>query len=187
LVDASGKSHTDYSSVLLTTPPAQAEQLLAQSGLPGLFTAQDSLLEPCWAVAVRTAATPRADAFFCQHPKLRFISHQARKTGRSSCYVFHFNAAFSREHLEQPPEFWFEQAAEIAHSALGIDEVVEPVAAHRWLYASQNPALNPPGVIALPDKSLWLGGDWSYGGRVENAWLAGVDLAATQSNVSNPG
>jgi predicted NAD/FAD-dependent oxidoreductase len=179
LLDESGNSHTGFSSVLLTTPPAQAEQLLARSALPGLFTAQDSLLEPCWAVAVRTRMKPRAEAVFCQHPKLRFISHQATKTGRNSCYVLHFNATFSRDHLEQPAEFWFEQAADIAHSVLGIDDVIEPVAAHRWLYASQHPELEPPGIIALPDENLWLGGDWSYGGRVENAWLAGMELAAS--------
>jgi predicted NAD/FAD-dependent oxidoreductase len=185
LVDESGERHTGFSSVLLTTPPTQAGQLLVQSGLPGLFTAQDSLLEPCWAVAMRTAKTPSAEAIFCQHPKLRFISHQATKSGRNSCYVLHFNADFSRGNIEQPAEFWFAQAAEIAHSALGLDDPIEPVAAHRWLYASQHPELEPPGIIALPEDKLWLGGDWSYGGRVENAWLAGVDLAATQSNLSN--
>ena len=182
LIDESGERHTGFASVLLTVPPAQAEQLLVASGLPGLFTAPDSLLEPCWAVAVRTAETTRADAVFCQHPKLRFISQQATKTGRRSCYVLHFNATFSRDNLEQPPEFWFAQAVDVLQSALGIEGVIEPFAAHRWLYASQHPELEPPGLIALADGKLWLGGDWSYGGRVENAWLAGMDLAAAQSN-----
>lgn len=176
LMDESGERHTGFSSVLLTVPPVQADQLLVHSGLTALV-AVDSLLEPCWAVAVRTAAMPRADALFCQHPKLRFISHQATKTGRDRCFVLHFNAAFSREHLEQSADFWFAQAAAIAHSELGVEEVIEPVAAHRWLYASQNPALEPPGIIDLPNEQLWLGGDWSYGGRVENAWLAGLELA----------
>ena len=185
LIDDSGARHTGFSSVLLTVPPAQAEQLLVNSGLPGMLTAQDSLLEPCWAVAVRAEATTRADAIFCQHPRLRFISHQATKTGRSRCYVLHFNAEFSRDHLDQPADFWFGQAVDVLQSALGIEGVIEPVAAHRWLYASQNPALEPPGIIALPDGNLWLGGDWSYGGRVENAWLAGLDLAANVIRYGN--
>ncbi len=185
LLSETGESHTGFSSVLLTVPPAQAEQLLVQSGLPGLFTAQDSLLEPCWAVAVRTAETAPADALFCQHPRLRFISHQATKTGRSSCYILHFNADFSRDHLEQPAQFWFAQAADVLQSSLGIEGVIEPVAAHRWLYASQNLALEPPGIIALPDGNVWLGGDWSYGGRVENAWLAGLELAACTVSQGN--
>ena len=166
-----------FSAVLLTMPPVQAQQLLVQSGLPELFNAPHSLLEPCWAVAIYADSTTQGDAIFCQHPKLRFVSHQATKTGRYSCYILHFNATFSLENIEQPEEFWFKQAVEILQSALGIDTPVEPVAAHRWLYASQNIELTPTGIIALPDQQLWIGGDWSFGGRIENAYLAGLDLA----------
>lgn len=177
LISETGERHNGFASVLVTVPPVQAQQLLAQSRLPDLLLAQDSLLEPCWAVAVRAAAPAHGDAIFCHHPRLRFVSHQATKTGRSSCYILHFNSVFSRDNLECPAEFWFEQAADILTSDLGIDAVIEPVAAHRWLYASQNPELPSPGLITLADENLWLGGDWSYGGRVENAYLAGLDLA----------
>lgn len=172
-----GESHTGFAAVLLTMPPVQAQQLLVDSGLGELYIAQDSLLEPCWAVAVRAAARVKYDAIFCEHPKLRFISHQGAKTGRSGCYILHFNAAFSRENLGQPAEFWLQQAIDIVHSVLGSGEEIEAVTAHRWLYASQNPERASPGIVAFPDMQLWLGGDWSYGGRVENAYLAGLDLA----------
>jgi renalase len=135
------------------------------------------LLEPCWAVALYAESTTHGDAVFCQHPKLRFVSHQATKTGRYACYILHFNAAFSSENIEQPEDFWFKQAVEILQSAFGIDTPVEHVAAHRWLYASQNTELTPTGIIALPKQHLWIGGDWSFGGRIENAYLAGLDLA----------
>lgn len=179
LLSDAGESYTDFDAVLLTTPPVQAQQLLVQSGLVDVFIAQEALLEPCWAVAVRADATAQGDAIFCQHPKLRFVSNQATKTGRYACYILHFNAAFSRENLAQPETFWFKQAIDILQSELGIGEGIEPVTAHRWLYASQNVALAPPGIIALPDQQLWLGGDWSYGGRVENAYLAGLELAGS--------
>ena len=177
VLSEAGETYTGFDSVVLTMPPVQAQQLLLQSGLAEVFIAEHALLEPCWAVAVRANASLQGDAIFCQHPKLRFVSHQATKTGRYGCYILHFNATFSLENLERPEEFWFKQAIEILQSALGVDEGVEPVAAHRWLYASQNAGLAPTGIIALPDQQLWAGGDWSYGGRVENAYLAGLDLA----------
>lgn len=179
LLSETGERYTGFAAVLLTIPPVQAEQLLVHSGLPGLSNVQESLLEPCWAVAVRAAATGHGDAIFCQHPSLRFVSHQRTKGGRDGCYILHFSAGFSRKNIEQPAEFWFKQAAGILQDEFGIEGEMQPVAAHRWLYASQHPVLKPPGIIERPDEALWLGGDWSYGGRVENAYLAGIELAGS--------
>ncbi len=107
LLSEPGTSYTDFDAVVLTMPPVQDQQLLVQSGLADVFIAQDSLLEPCWAVALRADVCLPVDAIFCEHTKLRFITHQAEKSGRFSCYVLHFNATFSRENLAQPEEFWF--------------------------------------------------------------------------------
>ncbi len=177
VLSAEDECFSDFDAVLLTMPPVQAEQLLAQSGLKELFLASPELLEPCWAVAVHAPGKVQSDAIFCEHPKLRFISHQGSKAGRQSCYVLHFNASFSREHLEQPVAFWFKQAHDILRGELGVDAAIEPLVAHRWLYASQNDQLTPTGLVALPEQRIWIGGDWSYGGRVENAYLSGLDLA----------
>ncbi len=175
--NAADECFSNFDAVLLTMPPVQVAQLLAQSGLGALFVASPELLEPCWAVAVHAPGSVQSDAIFCEHPKLRFISHQGNKAGRQSCYVLHFNASFSREHLEQPAAFWFNEAHDILRGELGVDTAIEPLVAHRWLYASQNNQLTPPGLVALPDQHIWIGGDWSYGGRVENAYLSGLDLA----------
>lgn len=172
-----GISYTGFDAVLLTLPPVQAQQLLAQSALPDLFDSVDDVLEPCWAVAVHTDAIPVQDAIFCQHPMLRFISHQQHKSARSSCYILHFNAAFSALHLHEPEDFWFAEATAILQQELNIQQDITPLVAHRWLYASQKDQVASPGLIALPDQQLWAGGDWSYGGRVENAYLAGLNLA----------
>jgi len=172
-----GQIYPGFDAVLSTLPPAQAQQLLAQSALPELFHCAAELLEPCWAVAMQAAASPKGDAIFCQHPKLRFISHQQHKKGRNSCYILHFNAAFSAEHLHQPADFWFAQATQILQQQLHIPDEISPIAAHRWLYASQQDQTSTTGLLALPDLQLWAGGDWSYGGRAENAYLAGLNLA----------
>ncbi|MBU0912123.1 MAG: FAD-dependent oxidoreductase [Gammaproteobacteria bacterium] len=172
-----GLSYTGFDAVLLTLPPVQAQQLMAQSALPELFDAATHMLEPCWAVAIHTDAMPAQDAIFCQHPKLRFISHQQYKTERTPCYILHFNTAFSALHLNEPAAFWFAEATAILRQELQIQQQITPLVAHRWLYASQNDQVAAPGLIALPQQQLWAGGDWSYGGRVENAYLAGLNLA----------
>lgn len=179
LFDDNGLNYTGFDALLLTIPPVQAAQLLAKSELPALFQAATHLLEPCWAVALQAEASRMGDAIFCQHPKLRFISHQQHKTGRAPCYILHFNAAFSEQHLQQPAEFWFEQATAILRQELKIQSEITPIVAHRWLYASQKDQSIAPDLLALPDQQLWAGGDWSYGGRVENAYLAGLHLART--------
>jgi predicted NAD/FAD-dependent oxidoreductase len=174
-----GHSYPGFDAVLLTLPPVQAQQLLAQSALPELFQAAAGLLEPCWAVAMQADVCGVGDAIFCQHPKLRFISHQQHKPGRAPCYILHFNAAFSAAHLDHSQEFWFAQASDILRQELKIELDIKPIVAHRWLYASQQDQTSAPGFIALPQLQLWAGGDWSYGGRVENAYLAGLELART--------
>lgn len=172
-----GASYAGFDAVLITLPPVQAQQLMAQSTLPELFDTAVDILEPCWAVAVHTEVTPAQDAIFCQHPKLRFISHQHHKSGRNPCYILHFNAAFSALHLHEPEEFWFAEATAILQQELQIQQDIFPLVAHRWLYASQKDQVALPGLVALPQQQLWAGGDWSYGGRVENAYLAGLNLA----------
>lgn len=172
-----GASYADFDAVLLTLPPLQAQQLLQQSGLAEVIPSADHILEPCWAVAMQADALPHADAIFCQHPKLRFISHQQYKTGRHSCYILHFNAQFSRQYLDESVEFWFDQATHVLRDDLKVQQDIIPLVAHRWLYASQNEQWQTTGLIALPKQQLWLSGDWCYGGRVENAYLAGLELA----------
>lgn len=178
VISEEGEHYRDFDDIVLTMPPVQTEQLLAQSDLSGLFVAPSSVLEPCWAVAVRADAPAQGDAIFCEHPRLRFISHQQSKPGRQSCYILHFNATFSRDNLEQPADFWFDQARNILSDELGLDTAIEPVVAHRWLYASQNAQWTPTGLVALAEQQIWIGGDWSYGGRVENAYLSGQGLAS---------
>lgn len=172
-----GQHYAGFDAVLVTVPPVQAQQLMTQSGLANIFDSVTDLLEPCWAVAVQAQSIPYGDAIFCQHPQLRFISHQQHKTGRSSCYILHFNAQFSALHLDEPAEFWFDKASHILRQELQVKGDIKTLVAHRWLYASQKDQVAPPGVLALPEQQLWAAGDWSYGGRVENAYLAGLQLA----------
>ena len=67
-------------------------------------------------------------------------------------------------------------SAELAR-VLGRPIEVAASLCHRWLYASYNSAIAPCGVLYDPKMHLAIAGDWTLGGRVENAWLSGVEAA----------
>ena len=48
--------------------------------------------------------------------------------------------------------------------------------AHRWRYASSDPAISI-GSVWDPQTQIGICGDWLNGGRVEGAWLSGRTLA----------
>ena len=48
--------------------------------------------------------------------------------------------------------------------------------AHRWRYARVTQALGQP-FLRNPDATLYLGGDWCIGPRIEAAWTSGTAIA----------
>ena len=53
---------------------------------------------------------------------------------------------------------------------------VTHAAAHRWRYARVTQALGLP-FLHNPEGTLYLGGDWCIGPRVEAAWTSGTAIA----------
>ena len=53
---------------------------------------------------------------------------------------------------------------------------VTHAAAHRWRYARVTRALSQPFVRSA-DGTLYLGGDWCIGPRIEAAWDSGTAIA----------
>lgn len=89
----------------------------------------------------------------------------------------HFSAEFSTQQLEASAERISEFAAAELSRVLGRTVDVAAALCHRWLYASYNSAIAPCGVLYDAKMQLALAGDWTLGGRVENAWLSGVKAA----------
>jgi hypothetical protein len=48
---------------------------------------------------------------------------------------------------------------------------------HRWRYARVTHPLGQP-FLRSDDASLYLGGDWCLGARIEAAWDSGIAIAA---------
>lgn len=172
-----------FSQLLLALPQQQAQQLLqpvlVQSPrLTALFNA--TALLPCWAVNIQLDKPLLPyDAIFVKNHSINWLARQASKPGRCSAehWLLHFSPAFSAQHLETSTEAIAEQTVIALQQISGQPIHATTTLCHRWRYAQQAPQYPVSGAVYLPALVLGLAGDWLNGGRVENAWLSGVQLA----------
>ncbi len=110
---------------------------------------------------------------------LPWIANNSSKPGRTGadCWVAQASPSWSEDRIDAPTE----ELEKSLLSMLGEEIGAHPEAArytevHRWKYA--NVAI-PLGEPCLTDgtNSLFLGGDWCLGPRVEAAWKSGEALA----------
>ncbi len=188
LCSEQGECYGGFDALLLTCPPEQSHQLLI--GAPICSQIPRHSLLPCWAVLLELATPTNVsmDAIFVKDGAASWIARQSTKPGRQSArlrdvadapeqWVLHFTADFSANELEASAERISELAAAELSRVLGRTVDVAAALCHRWLYASYNPAVAPCGVLVDAKMQLALAGDWTLGGRVENAWLSGINAA----------
>ncbi|MEM7411397.1 MAG: FAD-dependent oxidoreductase [Myxococcota bacterium] len=175
-----GEDAGPFDAVLVATPAPQAVPLLA--ACPALAAEVERVtMEPCHAAMV-TFATPLDVAFdgaFVEGSPLAWIARNGSKPERAvpDTWVLHTMPAWSEAHLEAEASQLETDVLEALAEALGaaLPPVVH-VQVHRWLYARTRQALGKPWLWE-PDAGLGACGDWTYGGRVENAYLSGLELA----------
>lgn len=189
LCSEQGECFGGFDALLLTCPPEQARQLLEGTVLS--LHIPDQALLPCWAVLLELATPTHhpAESIFVQDGKIRWVAKQSAKPGRHSArlqdnlheapeqWLLHLSAAVSAAELETMPEQIIALAATELSQILGTEVKVAAALCHRWLYASYNSKVQPCGVLSDAKLRLALCGDWTLGGRVENAWLSGVQAA----------
>ena len=92
-------------------------------------------------------------------------------------WVAQAGEAFSRAHLENTPTEIAAHMLPLLRDRLGVtpDQVTHAIA-HRWRYARVTQALGQP-FLCSPDATLYVGGDWCIGPRVEAAWTSGTAIA----------
>jgi len=168
-----------YDALVLAVPAPQAAALL-EPLLP--LTAMQSnavAMLPSWTLMLRFAQPykPGYDAAFINDGPLRWIARDSSKPGRagSEVWVLQASAEWSAAHIEDD---------ETRVTALLLDAFArlggprpEAVTAHRWRYARAGTPSSREAVW-LPAVRVGLCGDWLGGGRVEDAWLSGLALAA---------
>lgn len=178
---ASEEAHADpgrFDAVVLALPAPQAARLLAAPAPSLAELAQGARMRGCWALMLRYAAPIDLpfDAAFVNRGPLRWVARDSSKPGRPAgeTWLLHATPEWSEAHLEDAPEAVAPVLLE-AFAGLGAPH---PAAwtAHRWRYADTASPLQS-GCCWDAGRRIGLCGDWLHGGRVEGAWLSGLQLA----------
>ena len=194
LASDAGDVFSGYDALLLTCPAEQSRQLLQGAAIVSQIPAQPLL--PCWAVLLELAEPTLhpADAIFISDHALRFVAKQNGKTDRAvfslqtpvttsaEQWMVHLSAEASEALLSASHDQVIEFATAALAEVLGNSLQVRAVLAHRWLYASYAETVPPCGVLVDANMHLAVAGDWTLGGRVENAWLSGQQAASLLLN-----
>jgi renalase len=166
--------------VVVTVPAPQMAGLLGAEH-PLVAALAPVRLAPCLTLmAAVTAPAPfiaRQDA----DDPLAWIAQDSAKPSRpqsaATLWVAQSGEAFSRAYLEESPTQIAARMLPLLCDRLGVTaDRVTHASAHRWRYARVTQALGQP-FLRSPDATLYLGGDWCIGPRVEAAWISGTAIA----------
>ena len=166
--------------VVVTVPAPQVAGLLGTEH-PLVAALAPVRLAPCLTLmAAVTAPAPfiaRQDA----DDPLAWIAQDSAKPSRpqsaATLWVAQSGEAFSRAYLEESPTQIAARMLPLLCDRLGVTaDRVTHASGHRWRYARVTQALGQP-FLRGHDATLYLGGDWCIGPRVEAAWTSGTAIA----------
>ncbi|MEO1007250.1 MAG: FAD-dependent oxidoreductase [Planctomycetota bacterium] len=175
-----GESLLRCDAVVVAVPAPQAAALLV--AMPALQRVATSIdMAPCWAAMIESAEPIAApgDGLFVniEGNPLSWASREASKPGRApgQRWVLHAGGDWSRASIDREPADVAGDLVDAFASALDVERpLIVHAAAHRWRYAlAGGDALEAP----LHGDGLALAGDWCRGGRIEGAYLSGIDAA----------
>ena len=110
---------------------------------------------------------------------LAWIACENVKEGRvaegCTVYVIQASPEYSRQHLEQNPEYWASDLQVLLEKTWNLDPSKRAsVFAHRWRYARRRE--DAPGPKDLP-KGFFVCGDSMTDSRLESVWKSGLQVA----------
>jgi hypothetical protein len=175
-----------FDAVVVAAPADHAAELLEPA--PALAAQAGKIhLSPCWALILSfpDSLGLEYDGAWVQGSRLGWIAQDASKPLRrpGEHWIGHASQEWSIKHLEDDPERAKDKLLKAFHEATGSH--VQPVyaSAYRWRYAQ---ATQPLAGDCLWDAKLRIGacGDWfaaglEGSGKIENAYLSGLALAAS--------
>ncbi len=179
LRDGDGEELGEFDWVVSSIPAAQAmtllppafthRQTLGQCQMPGCFSLMlgfDAPLPLDW------------DAALVKQAAISWISVDSSKPGRNgSTLLVQASNQWAEEHIELDRRIVTEQLVRETSRIIGLDlGHARHVALHRWRYANPAPQQGPHSLVD-PDSYLASCGDWCIRGRVESAYLSGLDAA----------
>jgi len=174
-----GGDTATFDRVVLTVPAPQAATLLGSH--PIAETVSAVMMAPSLTLMARFPADgpPAFETRSDGCGPLAWIARQGARPGRADdgAWVAQASEAWSRAHLEaEKDEIAALMLPHLAEAiGRGPDEAVL-AKGHRWRYARAVRALGVPFLRNEPG-TLWVGGDWCLGARVEDAWDSGASIA----------
>lgn len=183
LEDTRGGLHGEFDAVVITAPPVQTRDLLADSGLGAL--AADPAIDgarmlACWTAVVHfpDGTDAAADGFRPASEILHWAGNNSSKPGRSDqgeWWVLHGEPEWSEAHTETDPEAVTSALLEEFRRTCSVTAPHGDIVHHRWLYARPDDTA-PVGHRWFPDAGIAVIGDWLQGGRVEGAFDSAISL-----------
>ncbi|MEM7745652.1 MAG: FAD-dependent oxidoreductase [Pseudomonadota bacterium] len=177
---AFGETSETFDKVVLATPAPQTRALLGPDHAV-TKTIGAASFDPCLTLMV--AFAPGQPAPFVTRrdgdDPIAWIALDSSKPGRGSeaCWVAQAGPAWSHEHLEADKEEIARRMIPLVCDRLGADPAaITHAAAHRWRYANVSQPFGRP-FASSDDQTLFAGGDWCLGPRVESAWTSGMAIA----------
>jgi hypothetical protein len=172
--------------LVIALPIEQAIALSEPSWAPGLKPLLQFFRSRACLTWLAGFANDTPDPGFDQHYPgggvLQLISHESTKRpGALRTFVVQATPAWSRIHLETPPDVWQPLLADAAAATLG-DWVRTPQwsETHRWRYARLDAGfgLSGPHLSRVGAATVgWCGEAFDPAGGVQGAWRSGVRLA----------
>jgi len=167
--------------VVVTVPAPQVAALLGADH-PLVAPLCGVQLAPCLTLM---AAVPGPAPFLTRKDPddpLSWIAQDGAKPGRPQAHgtqwVAQASTAFSMAYLEDDPATLTARMLPLLCDRLGAHiATVTHASTHRWRYARVTQPLGQP-FLRSDDASLYLGGDWCLGARIEAAWDSGIAIAA---------
>jgi predicted NAD/FAD-dependent oxidoreductase len=166
--------------VVVTVPAPQLSNLLGPVH-PMSRDVAGVRLDPC--LTLMAAFDPEAPQPFRTRADpdtpLAWIAQDSSKPGRQvpACWVAQASPVWSTKHLELGPEALVALMVPMLSEQLGTEaRNVRFAAVHRWRYARVAVPLGHP-FARDASCTLYAGGDWCLGARVEAAWISGDAIA----------
>ncbi|MDA0239083.1 MAG: FAD-dependent oxidoreductase [Proteobacteria bacterium] len=181
VVTDSGEIVGDFDVVILTAPAPQSRALL--EGEREIDAALSEVgMAPCWALMISFSSRLETgyDVWKSDSHELAWIARNSAKPDRTAsndCWVAHGSASWSAEHLALDPPDARDKLTALMEDALDIELPSSGYrAAHRWRHALTSKPLGRP-YLSNPNETLFVGGDWCLGARVEYAFESGISIA----------
>jgi predicted NAD/FAD-dependent oxidoreductase len=181
-----GDIPTLYDFVVLAIPAPQASILIKDLDDRASRITATAEMKACWTMMAHLPhqLTRDFDAAFINQEIISWICQNRSKPMRqSNLWTIHGKPSWSQENVEISKEDAQDQMLKCLTS-LGFNCKDAEISMHRWRYASGG-LQNSMNFLLQPNIGLGLCGDWLNGGRVEGAWLSGLELAVALKRVAD--